>query len=499
MKRLFRILYIAGFLTLGVTSFTSCSLDPKQSNYQDGEEPIKTADQLLATLNGAYARMTNSAYYGRDIIAFSEARSQYMYSTNATGRFGSVSGATVQPTHNYSVDTWKQIYKTITNANRVLEANQVVVAKNGDADLINFYKGQAYILRALGHFDLVKVYGQQYVEDKGLNGMGVPYKTTTRDANESISRPTVKENLELIFADLEKGIALLEESTPKVSGNTSSVRARINLASAYGFKSRIALFASQFDKGYYDVVITASEKAIDSSKRQVATRAGFIDGYKSEEVMTNSLFELTQTGSDNQFTASLFYVYFTDGSLGYGDLICMPAKVDAIFDAKAVADGKKVEDIRRTVMEEDVTSDKSLRNMKKYTARTSNIRIMRIEEIMLNYAEAALEASNGDKAKALAYVNEIAAKRYLIDDKQDDQIFKTLDLKTVRSERTKELMFEGFNFEDIMRWRGTVSNPAIKGNDDIDGDTISFGNPLLALPIPQKEINVTGIDQNKGY
>jgi len=493
MKRLFRILYIAGFLTLGVTSFTSCSLDPKQSNYQDGEEPITSSEQLLATLNGAYARMTNSAYYGRDIIAFSEARSEYMYSTNATGRFGSISEGTVQPTHNYSVDTWKQIYKTITNANRVIEANQV------DGNKVNYYKGQAYILRALGHFDLVRIYGQQYVDGKGLVGMGVPYKTTTRDANEAIARLTVKENLDLIFADLEKGIALLEESAPKVGEATSSVRARINLASAYGFKSRIALFASQFDKSYYDVVITASEKAIDSSKRQVATRAGFIDGYKSEEVMTNSLFELTQTGSDNQFTASLFYVYFTDGTLGYGDLICMPDKVDEIFDAKTVAAGKKVEDIRRTVMEEDVTSDKNLRNMKKYTARTSNIRIMRIEEIMLNYAEAALEASNGDKAKALAYVNEIAAKRYLIDEKQDDQIFKVLDLKTIRSERTKELMFEGFNFEDVMRWKGSVSNPGIVTNTEVKGGTIPYGSYLLALPIPQKEINVTGIDQNKGY
>ncbi len=496
MKRLFRILYIAGFLTLGVTSFTSCSLDPKQSNYQDGEEPITSSDQLLATLNGAYARMTSSAYYGRDIIAFSEARSEYMYSTNDTGRFGSVSDGTVQPTYNYSVDTWKQIYRTITNANRVIEANLV------DGDLINFYKGQAYVLRALGHFDLVRIYGQQYVDGNGLNGMGVPYKTSTREANEFINRPTVKENLEVIFADLEKGIALLEESTPKVKESTSSVRARVNLASAYGFKSRIALFASQFDKGYYDVVITASEKAIENTKNPVAsTRAGFLDGYKSEEVMTNSLFELAQTGSDNQFTASLFYVYFTDGNLGYGDLVCMDDRVKSLFDTKGVVAGNKVEDIRRSVMEIVPTKSKGspLRNVKKYTSRTSNIRVMRIEEIMLNYAEAALEATNGDKAKALSYINEIASKRYLIDDKEDASIFKTLDFKTVRSERTKELMFEGFNFEDVMRWKGAVSNPGIGGNTDIDGDTIAFGNPLLAFPIPQKEINVTGIDQNKGY
>lgn len=491
MKRLFRILYIAGFLTLGVTSFTSCSLDAEQSNYQDGDEPITSSSQLLATLNGAYARMANSAYYGRDIIAFSEARSSYMYSTNATGRFGTVSGFEVMPTHNYSVDTWKQVYKMVTNANRVIEADLV------QGDLVDFYKGQALVLRALGHFDLLRIYGQQYVDGKGLAALGIPYKMSSNDANAFVSRPTVKENLDLIFADLEKGIALLEASTPKVG---SSVRARINLASAYGFKSRIALFFAQFDKGYYDVVVTASEKALEASGNiSVSTRAGFLDGYKSEEVMTNSLFELAQTGTDNQFTASLFYVYFTDGNLGYGDLICMPNEVDAIFAANSVAAGKKVEDIRQAVLGKDVTDDEDLRNLGKYPSRTSNIRVMRIEEIMLNYAEAAIEASNGDKAKALSYLNEIASKRYLIDGQEAANVFGSLDVKTVRSERTKELMFEGFNFEDLMRWRKSVSNPAIGDNDDITGNTIEFGNPFLALPIPQKEINVTGIDQNKGY
>ncbi|MTG98784.1 RagB/SusD family nutrient uptake outer membrane protein [Myroides albus] len=491
MKKIFRILTVVGFLGIGAMTFTACSLDSEQSNYKDGSEPIKTTEELKATVNGAYARMTAEFYYGRDVIVFSEARAPYMYSSDRTGRFGNVSGFALLPTHKYAVDTWLQIYRVITNANKVIGADVESSAVN------NYYKGQGYVIRALAHYDLVRLYGEQYVNGAGVSALGVPYKTDPSNADEKIARATVKENMERIFEDLDQGIVYLKEGRDNGAEGNSLVKERINYAAALGLKSRIALFFSQFDKSKLDVVIESAAEAINNKGNvDVLPRSGYLDGYKSEGVMTNSLFELAQSGTDNQFTASLQYIYSIGTSGGYGDLQWNYATVDTVFNPK---DG---EDIRAEVIKLDGAKDtEALRNTGKYVSRSSNIRMLRVEEVMLNYVEAQLQgASNGDAAVALDYMNQIEGKRVVFKENgtEKPKSFSTITMDDLKDVRQKELMFEGFGFEDAMRWKLPITNPKIIANEDI-GDSIEFGNPFLAFPIPQKEINVSKLEQNQAY
>lgn len=486
MRKVFRIITVVGFLSLGGMVFNSCSLDSEQSNYKDDSSPISTTDELISTVNGAYAQMTSSTYYGRDVIIYSEARSPYAFSSDRTGRFGNVSGFDLQVSHAYPKDTWLQIYRVITNANKVIEATLEDNQKNG------YYKGQAYIIRALGHYDLVRIYGEQYVNDGGVNALGVPYKTKSHDADELITRPTVKENMDAIFNDLDRGIELLLKGREGGLEGNSLVKEKINYVAALGLKSRIALFFSQYDKSKLEVVVDAASKAIkEKGAIDVLPRAGYMDGYKSDGVMPNSLFELAQSGTDNQFTASLQYIYNRGTSGGYGDVQWKFDKVTAVFDPK---DG---EDIRAEVITAD-KPDNVLRNTGKYVSRSSNIRMIRIEEVMLNYAEATLNgASNGDQAVALAYVNDIESNRVLINDAPKK--LTSLSMDVLRNIRMKELMFEGFGFEDAMRWRQSISNPKISVNTRITGDAIEYGNGLLTFPIPESETNVSRIEQNQAY
>ncbi|MEC4113720.1 RagB/SusD family nutrient uptake outer membrane protein [Myroides pelagicus] len=491
MRKVLRILTIVGFLGLGTMTFTSCSLDSEQSNYIDGNEPITSTEKLIASLNGAYARMTSSTYYGRDIIVFSEARAPYAYSSDRTGRFGNVSAFALQTTHSYAKDTWLQIYRTITNANKVIEAALETSEKN------NYYKGQAYVIRALAHYDLVRIYGEQYVNGEGLAALGVPYKTLSHSADESIKRMTVRENMEAIYADLEQGIAYLKAGKEAGLEGNSLVKAKINYAAALGLQSRIALFFSQFDESQLELVVAAAEQAIEARGNVVVLpRAGYIDGYKTDGIMTNSLFELAQSGTDNQFTNSLQYIYSIGSNGGYGDVQWLPATVEAVFDP---ADGN---DIRAKVITVDGVNDtKALRNTGKYVVRSSNIRMLRIEEVMLNYVEATLEgAGNGDMGQALDYMNQIVGSRVVTikDGVETPKQFTSIKKKDLQDLRMKEMMFEGFGFEDAMRWRKGISNPKITDNDDL-GESIEFGNPLLAFPIPEAEINVSKIQQNQAY
>lgn len=495
MKNIVKIFLLAGFVGLASTSFTSCSLDSIDSNTKDNEKnPISSVEELLASLNGSYARMALETYYGRDLIAFSESRSSYMYSTNESGRFGSISGFTILPTHAYSADTWTQIYKVISNTNRVLEA------EIAETNTVKYYKGQAYVIRAIAHYDLLRLYGEQYVGGLGLNALGIPYKTSFKDIDEKINRPTVKENQVSILSDLDKGIQMMTDAE-KVIGSGDNIR--LNAASANGFKSRIALFFSKYDAKMLDVVVESSLKVIESSRAQVMSRSSFVDAYKGDGVMTNSLFELAQSGIDNLSTNSLFYIYSLDG---YGDLVCMSDAIKSIFPDK---EGTEiVDDVRSQIVGLD-EDEENVRNLGKYTVRTSNIRVMRIEEIMLNYIEATLQgASNGSSAKALTFMNDIVSQRVTLQKpKVGDQPqpaaqakkYDAITFEDYKKERVRELMFEGFAYEDLMRWGGVVSNPKSFENELLSGGKVGFGEKWTAFPIPQVEINVSKIEQNQAY
>lgn len=108
---------------LSSVALTSCSLDTKLSEEVDfTKNPITTVAQLEAGINGVYAQMKSEKYYGNNVIAFSEVRSEGAYSNNKSNRLGNVSGFTLTPTAAYAVDLWFQAYKVISEANRIIEA-----------------------------------------------------------------------------------------------------------------------------------------------------------------------------------------------------------------------------------------------------------------------------------------------------------------------------------------------------------------------------------------
>lgn len=497
MKRIGKILFVSGLMLLVGGNLTSCSLDPKLENSVDNElSPIRTVAELEAGINGSYSRMKSATYYGRDIIIFSESRSAYMYGDGRTGRFDNVSGFNLQAIHSYTKDTWYQIYRMISNTNRVLEAELDIQDAN-----VAFNKGQAYVLRALGHYDVLRIYGEQYVDEKGYDALGIPYIVKFAETNAKVSRGTVKETKEAIYRDLDQGIELLKQS-----GKGSTLKDRINLATAYALKSRIALFFAQFDRSQYNVVVENAQLSIEESNKSnisVIPRSGFLDSYKAEGIQQNSLFELAQSGVDNNGTASLFYIYnsFSNGG-SYGDVRWIGNSKSIVFDEKE--EDKVIDDIRSAVVTSDYQNQ--LRNTGKYTSRGSNIKMVRLEEVMFNYIEATLEgAGNGDAGLALNYLNEIVGQRVLLkkaDDNNDAgvaKVYTSLDKEVVRKERTRELLFEGFGFEDLVRAKGVVKNPMSATNKLLVNGEVKHDDALTAFPIPQAEINVSKIEQNQAY
>ena len=136
--------------------------------------------------------------------------------------------------------------------------------------------------------------------------------------------------------------------------------------------------------------------------------------------------------------------------------------------------------------------------------------VMRYAEILLNYAEAKIEANEID-ASVLDAINRVRARAYGVDISatmsypEVTTILQTELREVVRRERRVELAMEGLRWYDIRRWRlaEIVRNQPVRGR--LNGVIISRSfDPSRDYywPIPQREIDLVGPDilsQNPGY
>lgn len=422
-------------------------------------------------MSGAYYRMVNYNYYGRDMIIFSEVRGDNAYaSAGFSNRFQNVSSFTLTTTHSFPADTWKKIYEVVSSANLAIGAN---ITKGNKAD-IEQGKAEAFAIRALAHFDLLRLYGQQYVDDAGLKAMGIPYITQFGELNaKKYTRLKVQDVRDLIYKDLDQALTLVNKN--------ASNKKRFSEQSIYGVKSRVALYFASFNEADYAIALESAEKAMNLGG-DIIQRSAYIASFRAEEPQSNSVLELAQDNINNPGNNSLYNIYSYDG---YGDVVGLGDNLKALFTDKS--------DIRAS---EEMQGDLLIkgkveyyRNFGKYTGISSNIKVMRYEELAFNFIEAAVR-SNVNTDKALKLLNKVASERYanLKGDK-----YTTLTLKDVLAERRKELVFEGFRFEDQMRNKEDLaSTPQSK-------EGIKYKDPKLAFPIPRSEINDSKIDQNAGY
>lgn len=485
MKRTLKQVWI--LVAMASISLASCSLDPKISeNIDYTKDPIQTEKQLDATVIGAYALMTDAKYYGNNVLAFSDARSN-AYSDNRTNRVGSISAFTINSTARYAADTWKQIYLVISETNRALES-QVPDSKE-----VKKLRGQAHILRALAHFDVMRLYGQQYVDNKGLAGLGVPYITKYAATDDKVTRSTVGENRLSIYADLDKGIELLSEA------NTGS-KVKVSLAAAYAFKARMALFFSNWESSDLEVAKNNASLAMSASTGRIIERALFTDSYIAGDPQGNTIFEMSRDKVFNSGTDSLYYIYVTH-AIGYGDML-VNFDVDELFGDDApeyVTDEDGV--VIKVLPANDIRAERTminvvygeLRNVGKYPKMESNLKLIRYEEMLLTFVEADYRINNASSAEGLELLNSLRQNRLL-----NYTDVTSYDLEDIRLERQKELLFEGFGFEDLMRFHLEVVNPRLR-NSKGEIEPVKYGDQRLSFPIPQSEINASGIQQNKGF
>lgn len=463
MKKIIFILFSITLLAGILSSCNKDSLEPTLGQSKAVEGSINTVDDVKGIVLGAYDRMTNGAYYGRDYIIFGEIRGDNCFANGNSGRF--VRDAKMDYLEDASpTDTWTSIYTVIASANIVIALEDI----EGDAAMFNHYKGQAYAIRAMAHFDLLRYYGQQHVGGT----LGVPYINVYKGEDFTPSRNTIAENEISIMDDINEAIALMNPAQDDAS------KQLMTHWGAQALKSRMALYF-----GDWPTARDAALAVINSTKYSIIPASGFVASWKSDGGV-NAIFELAYSGTDNNNINGLQQIY--RGS-SYGDIEGLKDLYDA-FDA---GDIRATPEMFGLDTDEDLLAPKPYTNMGKYPGKSyeDDIDLIRYEEVILNYAEALWRINPAD-GTALTQLNLITSNRNAV-------AHTAISEDIILLERRRELCFEGFRFHDLARTHRNIPNVSPLQQTH-EGPV--YGSYKYAFPIPLNEMSANAaMEQNPGY
>jgi len=477
------------FAALAMLSITSCKdyLDVEPTNSTKAETSIKTPADAQVIINGLMRNMTNSNYYGRNFVMYGDAKGgdltvfsqgrglDQFYTFNHAANSNSYSGF------------WSHIYFCILQTNNLLESIEKVKAEGSVLDF-NKYKGEALTARAMMYFDLVRLYGKAYDDDKA--SFGVPNITQRLEATAQPLRATVDENYKQILADLTAAAPLLPKTNTK---------GYLNYYANLALQARVYLNMKD-----YSNALKAAEEVINSKVYTLYTNTNWVDSWKTP-FGTEAIFELGINPSEGDLEASSLGHYLRRKGHGGGSVLGQFMTSNS-FLARLNQDAA---DVRWGVMSFDETSNTRMGAVYKYSGSTAlvgdgkstasavNIKVIRLSEIYLIAAEAALAT---DPAKAALYLNNIRKRSPNLAPATD----ATVSIDMILEERSKELLAEGHRFFDMIRLNKTITF-----NDELGGITVPHREKSIdrkfnktRLPISQAEINANpGLkaQQNQGY
>lgn len=274
----------------------------------------------------------------------------------------------------------------------------------------------------------------------------------------------------MIYKDLDDALSLM-----KTAQNPKS-KQFISTYAVQAIKARVALYF-----GEWDIVKANCEPIISSGKYSVIPKDDFVAHWAKKNPV-NSIFEIAASPTDSEEINGLAYIYRSPvGAKGYGDVRTF-VKIKDLFDANDVRASNPMIRMQGSFMT----------NFGKYPSMdySDDIFIIRYEEVLLSYAEA-LARTSGD---ALTYLNMVASQRGIA-------AYTTATVEDILKERRRELIFEGFRFDDIVRNKMTIPTmPATFSKEKQPSGCPEYGNYRYAFPIPAREMNANpNMTQNKGY
>lgn len=491
-------------------SLSSCVndwLDVAPSDGTDADAALTSSSDLAAARTGMYKALKGNSslvdYYGQQFFVYGDVHAGDDYQYNNLGGSNRASfyyDMNYQTASEFTSSTsssnvaWKSPYIVIGRANRIIaaaEGGALSDAAEAKAT-IDQYAAEAKVLRALAHFDLVRIYGKPYTEDQGAS-LGVPLVTEVLESNAKPARSTVAEVYTQVVKDL----------TEAISSNALATETEPGYVSVWGAKA--ILSRVYLNMGDYANALSVAEDIIKNSGAALWTRDQYFKAWDASTPNESEfLFRLNVAGSTD--SNDLNGIGNLQQREGYKEMVATKKFVDMLTSDP--------EDVRNemflpaTAAKEVATYGTNKVFLNKLRGQGGNLRnvtivpIIRLSEVYLTAAECAFR--NNDKTKAVEYLNDLVKNRTTT--VASLATVDNITLERILIERRKELIGEGQRYFDALRNNETITrytSEADKGwHKTLSKDAQSFNRDFYKAiaAIPQAEINANpNIKQNTGY
>lgn len=485
-------------------------LDKESMSALSGETVIKTQKGMEMLLSGAYHNLQHTSYYGGLLYLYEAAKGPDFFVRNVGGGYSFYVENRYAESSNLNGNArsmWEKIYNTI-RATSLLIDNIDEVA--GDIEELRRIKGEAYALRGLCYFDLLRVYaypprysctwGSAYNADFKWGVPIIPDATVSFNIlDHNIRRATADESWNYVVEQFEKAYKLLEGRMVD--------EGHVGPAAALGLLMRTFLYMEQNDRVVetgtewldkyesdyallsYDQYTTQFYKPFNSESiwEVKFTEADNLGGNSINYWVRHPTYDLPDNDLDGQVSQNIGYaklgLTFGDSNNGYETMRAY------------------TNDVRRYLVCDLGIPGKNYRTIRRYIGSPyhflHNITVIRLPEIYLGLSEAYFKL--GKTTEASEYLTRITIARR----KTNVTVTK---VNEILDESRREYILEGHTYWDFFRnGRNITGRPIIESIGSTA--TISFGNASglsyrVVYPIPLSEMNANPAirdQQNKGY
>ena len=466
MKQLLKYSFLF-MLIVCATALSSCKKDYLTQVPPTSLTPasaLASETDLSTALLGAYSGLRNVEHQGRTAPVLGDLMADNAYqSALNSNRYTNFNNYLFTINDGNVAGLWNSAYNTILRCNNIINSSLATSVN------VNQYKGEAFAIRALCYFNLVRYFSKPFTEDP--SGFGVPI-VTKFDITLFPGRSKISEVYALINADLAQAFTLMtifRNSSQFSKYSARALQAKVYLTIGDKINAKTAAL---------DVINNGGFTALTAANHSV-----YWTNPLPRTDRLETLFEVSSDATNNNGFDVLPNIY---SQSGYGDLIC----ADDLFASFITAD------VRRSLYTSGIRGGIPAVFVNKFPntfgTEISDTKVLRLSDIYLIAAEASLP---GNEADALLYANFVTSRRNAA---PITSVGSAL-FEDIITERRKELAFEGDRYLDLNRLKRAVVRST---NFPAAARTINYADFRRLLPIPQGELdanqNIRG-QQNPGW
>lgn len=357
-----------------------------------------------------------------------------------------------------AVPDWNTLYQQVFYANVVLEGLGKLDKTTVNLQKWNQIKGSALFYRAIAFYNLARTFASPYNEKSTQADLGIPLRMNA-DINAKYPRATLHETYQRIILDLKLSIHFLPEN---VQYNT-----RPSIPAVYALLARIYLSMNNYQEAYLyaDSCLQLRNGLLDYSQLDSTARLPFRTLGTNKEV--------------------IFYSYL----ITYATFTARTTMIDS-----GLYRSYQPDDLRKSIFFTLRYGPPHFRGS--YTGNLYVFGGLSTDEMYLIRAECLARKGNTDQA--LNDLNTLLITRYKkgtfipLEASSDELI------PLILNERRKELVFRGLRWSDLRRLNLERTYPTtlirmLNGKKYV----LMPNDPKYTMPIPDNEIAISGIKQNR--